>query len=238
MEDKYTLQEYYITYLKRVRKVKQSSIAHYLQALRKVSGILIEKEKIKETIYEIKDINELKCIIEFLYNDPSFIALDERGHRMYSAGLNNYYRFAKGEDFSNMQNDIVVMDVEISKSKKSTNYVEYWNRSSIIKRQCIKAANYKCEIDNNHETFIAKSTGEQYMEGHHAIPMNRQDYFDVSLDVYANIVSLCPICHRLLHHAENHIKENVANQIYYERSDRLAKSGIRLSRDEFIENVL
>lgn len=233
MNQNYILMEYYIRYLKNVRKVKESSVAHYLQALRTVSKMLVEKGKVSNSIYEIRDVNELSIIKEYLYNEPDFINLDERGHRMYSAGLNNYFKFANGDGFSGVEDDMRVMDIEISKRERNKTVVEYWKRSSIIKAQSIKAANYKCEIDNEHATFVAKSTGEQYMEGHHAIPMKLQDNFDVSLDVYANVICLCPICHRLLHYGKDEAKETVMDKIYFTRADRLANSGIRLSRDEF-----
>ena len=64
----------------------------------------------------------------------------------------------------------------------------------------MEIAEYKCEISPQHITFTSKNTGHFYMEGHHAIPMRHQDKFTKSLDVYANIVCLCPICHRLLHY--------------------------------------
>lgn len=70
------------------------------------------------------------------------------------------------------------------------------------------------------------------MESHHAIPINQQKHFNCSLDVYANIVCLSPICHRLLHYGINNDK---LNQIYDERTDRLVHSGIKLSKSEFVE---
>lgn len=72
------------------------------------------------------------------------------------------------------------------------------------------------------------------MEGHHAVPMKEQRRFNVSLDVYANIVCLCPTCHRLLHYGELRKKKEVLEQIYIERDKRLQCSGIVLTRDEFI----
>lgn len=238
MNQNYILMEYYIRYLRNVRKVSESSVEHYTQALRTVSKILVEKGKICDSIYDVRDINELNILKEYLYSEPDFISLDERGHRMYSAGLNNYYKFANGDVFSGVDNDISIMDIEMTKREQNTTCIEYWKRSSIIKTQSIKAAKYQCEIDGKHKTFVAKSTGEQYMEGHHVIPMHRQDNFDVSLDVYANVICLCPICHRLLHYGEDEAKEIVMDKIYYFRIDRLANSGIRLSRDEFKKQII
>ena len=75
------------------------------------------------------------------------------------------------------------------------------------------------------------------MEGHHIIPLRHQEEFNVSLDVYANVICLCPTCHRMLHYARTEDKLDSLNMIYHERADRLATSGIRLSNDDFIELV-
>lgn len=238
MKNNYTLMEYYMQYLRNIRRVKESSIAHYIQALRTVSKILSERGKINESIYEVRDINELNILKEYLFCDSEFASLDERGHRMYSAGLNNYCKFANGDDFSKAEINMHTMDIEITKGEKTTEIIEYWKRSSIIKMQSIKVAKYKCEINNEHKTFIAKSTGKPYMEGHHAIPMKQQESFDVSLDVYANVICLCPICHRLLHYGEDEAKESVMDKIYFLRGDRLANSGIRLSKEEFKKQIM
>lgn len=76
------------------------------------------------------------------------------------------------------------------------------------------------------------------MEGHHALPMTYQDKFEHSLDVYANVVCLCPICHRLLHYGVKSEKENVVNKIYFERADRLSASGIEISKKDFMKLVV
>lgn len=77
-----------------------------------------------------------------------------------------------------------------------------------------------------------------YMEGHHAIPMKFQDKFNYSIDIYANIVCLCPICHRLLHYGIASEKDKVLNKIYSARADRLAACGIRIGKADFKELVM
>lgn len=235
MNHEYVLMQYYVRYLKEVRKLSDSSVGHYTQALRKISKMLVERNKIQETVYEIKDLNELQIVKEYIFQDPEFVALDTRGNRMYSAGMNNYMRFATGEELYGKQEEMTVMDIELPVGKKIVVQREEWNRSAIIKVQTLEAAEYKCEINPAHNTFIAKSTGKQYMEGHHAIPMNLQDKFDKSIDVYANVVCLCPICHRLIHYGLETEKKNLLNQIYETRIDRLVSSGIEISRNDFIE---
>lgn len=73
------------------------------------------------------------------------------------------------------------------------------------------------------------------MEGHHLIAMQKQGLFQVGLDVYANIVCLCPLCHRRLHYATEDQKRPSLFQLYELRKDRLAHSGIKLSKEEFLE---
>ena len=201
--------------------------------------MLVDREKIEETIYEIQDIGELEMIKTYLFNDLEFIDLNAKGHQMYSSGLNNYLRFAYGEDFANAGNDkIQLLDIELPVPSKKVREISAHARSSIIKLQSIESAGYRCEFDDSHVTFTAKSTGHPYMEGHHAVSMKYQDKFDHSLDVYANVVCLCPICHRLLHYGVETEKNTVLDKIYYGRADRLDASGIRIGKDDFKKLVI
>lgn len=231
--NEYVLLAYYNKYLKEIRKVSDSTVNHYQDALKYISKYLVQRGKLRQTIYEIQDIGELETIRTYLYNDLDFVALDKRGHQMYSAGLNNYLKFARGEGFASIQQQIGVMDIEIPATQRQISCTETWKRSSIIKIQSLEFAGYQCEINEKHKTFIAKSTERPYMEGHHALPMKYQDRFLQSLDVYANIICLCPTCHRLLHYGMDSERKIILNKVYYERSERLAASGIRVSREDF-----
>lgn len=233
----YALKEYYIKYLKEVRRVKDTTVKHYLDAINYISRYLAGQRKIENSIYEITDIGELEIIKTYLSTDASFRELDKRGHQMYSAGMNNYYKFATGETFAKQEHvDVLDIALPVKNIKKAEKNIV--SRSTIIKTQAIKSAKYTCEIDKRHQTFIAKSSGNPYMEGHHAIPMMKQQHFENSLDIYANVVCLCPICHRLLHYGVDSDKEILVKKIYIDRADRLANSGIKLSRDEFERLVI
>lgn len=169
----------------------------------------------------------------YLYVDLDFMAMDKRGHQMYSAGFNNYYKFASGEMFADMRHQIVEMDIEIPVAGKNNVNQTIWKRSSVIKNQAMKATGFQCEVNSAHKTFVAKSNGRPYMEGHHAISLKFQGMFSKSLDVYANIVCLCRMCHRFLHYGLDSEKENILDRMYYDRADRLAASGIVVSSVEF-----
>lgn len=231
--DENALKIYYAKYLKEIRGVSDSTVKHYDEALKYISKYLVEKGKLQQSIYEIQDIGELENLRAYLYSDSGFMALDKRGHHMYTCGFKNYYKFACGETFSNMRKPIEIMDTEIPVSGKRNISQMAMKRSSIIKIQVIQAAGYKCEINPLHETFVAKSSGHPYMEGHHVLLLKFQDAFHKSLDVYANIICLCPVCHRFLHYGLDSEREYIADKIFYDRVDRLAASGIVINKNDF-----
>lgn len=230
-----TLKEYYGCFLREVRGLSDSSVKHYFDALNNISRRLVAKQLIHRDIYEVTNLEYLINLKEILFADPEFIELNERGNQMYSAGLNNYLRFASGDAFTTMIGSIDRMDMPIKPEEPIVVEQTIWRRSTVLRNQVLAAANYRCEINGSHETFIAEKTGKPYMESHHAIPMRLQPSFTNSLDIYANIICLCPICHRRVHYGVCSERTVMIQQIYHSRAARLAKSGIRLSQDEFIE---
>ncbi|MGI6728758.1 MAG: HNH endonuclease [Bacilli bacterium] len=107
-----------------------------------------------------------------------------------------------------------------------------YRRDNEKAKKSIALANYKCELDGSHQTFNT-SNGKPYMEAHHLIPLSTQDYFEYSLDVDANIVCLCPTCHRKLHYG-NSIRDDL-KRLYDLRIRRLKQSGIDITFDELIK---
>lgn len=232
------LKEYYSRYLTEIRGLSQSSVKHYLDALNNISRRLREKDMIQQDIYEIMDTGELASIREFLNADPDYIAQNKRGNNMYSAGLNNYYRFAVAEGLGIKKDNVNKLDVPMEADLPVKVIQQTWKRSNILRTQAIAFADYKCELDKDHTSFISEHTHRPYMEGHHAIPMSNQGVFKNSLDVYANIVCLCPLCHRKIHFGIKEDRKVMAQRIYDNRAERLANSGINIDERDFLEVVL
>lgn len=232
------LKEYYARYLTDVRGLSRSSVNHYFDALNNISRRLKDKNLVKRDIYEIHDLVQLEQVRDILYADAEFVELNERGRRMYSAGLNNYCRFAAGAGFQEAKDKILLLDVPIEPEESMIVEQKTWKRSNIIRMQAMEYAGYACEIDTAHKTFVAEKTKRPYMESHHAIPMKFQSNFTKSLDVYANIICLCPICHRKIHYGIKEDKQMMLDAIYIKRADRLANSGIRISKTEFTDLVV
>lgn len=235
MKKDYLLKEYYINYLKNVRRLSDSSIMHYVGGLSTISKLLKKNNVIKDSIYEINTLEKLMIAKALLFADSEFMVKDATGHNMYSAALNNYIRFAEGDDFFAEKYSFNDIDIPVKVAENQLTDSYQYKRSAIIKMQVIKAAHFMCECDKGHTTFTARKNNKQYMEGHHLIPMSNQGEFKFSLDIYANIVSLCPNCHRLLHYGVEAEKKNILVELYYQRHKRLCNSGIEISRNDFLE---
>lgn len=231
------LEVYFRQYILNVRRLTESSAKHYAQALRTVSRYLREAHLIAGDIYSVDKLHELKSLRDALKQISSFVEQDEVGNRMYTAGLNRYIEFAElnqGRGASSSQVNIGLLDAMVEKPTKKPKVAFGWNRDRVIVEQVLKADKFKCEIDPCHKTFIARKNDEMYLEGHHLIPISRQDEFEKSLDVYANIIGLCPNCHRQLHFGKKSEVREILKELYDLRSERFAKSGIEVSKDEFL----
>lgn len=82
-----------------------------------------------------------------------------------------------------------------------------------------RETNYTCEIDPLHLTFVAETTNLQYVEAHHFIPIKFQERYQYPLDSLSNVVSLCPNCHRGVHHGVIEHKYELISNIYAKRPE-------------------
>ncbi len=221
----------------RAKGLAERTIGHYVTGINTINTLLEKYEFPIRNVFAARDKTELDCIANFLNTNKEFVTKNTVGHNMYSVSFHHFCDFAYADhDF--FETHIEDMDIVVNKPKIITTAQSTWKRNQILIAHSIEGANYMCEHNHTHTTFISKATGKAYMEGHHLIPLRFQEHFDNSLDIYANIVSLCPICHRLLHHGMNFEKEHVAEKLYEERYDRLCKSGIDISRKEFIKLII
>lgn len=98
-------------------------------------------------------------------------------------------------------------------------------------------AKFMFEIDNNHKTFINSSGNNQYMECHHIIPMKAQkDFKYLKLDSIFNLISVCPICYRKIHYADNEGKLEVFMKMYKIRKKEMLERGFTEEKIKEIYN--
>jgi len=94
--------------------------------------------------------------------------------------------------------------------------------------QAMEDANYTCEYNTEHETFMTNK-GKPYIEAHHLIPMKEQENFDEYLDNPANILVLCPNCNKAIEMGSDDIKETMLRKLFYSRIEKLENMGIELT---------
>lgn len=234
------LKTYYKRYLVEVRRLKKSTVNHYCDALNNITRHLQAMNLIDGSIYDIMDLQRLKDLREILFADPVFAAQNKKGNQMYSAGFNNYVRFAEGGGLTGIPADIDKMDIPMPAiAEEPQSYeVRYWARSNILREQTLAFAGYHCEMDGSHPTFIAERTHKPYMESHHAIPIHFQHRFAHSLDVYANLICLCPVCHRKIHYGLRDERREMMYEIYEKRHERMVHSGLVMGKEEFADFIL
>ncbi|MED1666089.1 MrcB family domain-containing protein [Brevibacillus laterosporus] len=99
---------------------------------------------------------------------------------------------------------------------------QQWKRNSSIAKEALEKQNYLCEADPEHLTFISEVTNQNFVEAHHLIPMKLQRLFLYSLDVPGNITSLCPNCHRKIHHANKETRKKIIELLYHKKKEKLS----------------
>ncbi|NOI69608.1 MrcB family domain-containing protein [Vibrio owensii] len=156
-------------------------------------------------------------------------------------GLNimDFDSFVEEESFQNQIQDSASRTPKgkIKRKKKiRTKNKESYARCIAPSADAIKAANYKCEHNESHKTFLSAKSGKQYVEAHHLIPMEFQEDFEYSIDVPENIISLCPTCHRLFHHAVPEVKKDILEKFLVQRVAVLSdERGVVISKDKLLE---
>lgn len=118
--------------------------------------------------------------------------------------------------------------------KKPAPSSEGYQRDASVAGFALANADYKCEIDPSHQTFTAQVGKKPYLEAHHLIPFSNQRSFTVSLDVMANVVALCPNCHRLLHHGTQKEKAKYIRTLLAKRADRLEVKELSISSADLL----
>lgn len=126
---------------------------------------------------------------------------------------------------------------ENSKNNGSTNSYKRDAKTGFL---ALKLANFQCELNKEHKTFISNSTSENYVEAHHIIPMKYYDDFEKSIDNEANIVALCPNCHRQLHYGKFEDKKELLIKLYEKNIHKLFDADLDTKVDgtKFEENDL
>lgn len=138
------------------------------------------------------------------------------------------------------QNIELEMELEDRPSEKQSPVVDkggnkIFLRNAKVAVKSLELAKFKCEINDSHKTFISKASSNPYVESHHIIPISKSNLFGYSIDVIANVCSLCPNCHRAIHSATDELKRDMLIKLYENRKNRLEKSGIYITIEQLMD---
>lgn len=229
-------------------KLSENSKTRYVNAIDQLS------KKYGLTLYGATDTKGVDTIM----SDPTFESFNSGQGRMFSASLNhfkNYINYCNKADEEEINSAILKEKLEyeknqkkvtprkitkkdiIDKAEKKPAYTEIkgrkvWKRNSAYAAEAVLLADYMCEVDNSHKHFISKTTEQNYVEAHHLIPIRFQDKHEHSLDIHANIVSVCVACHKQLHHGFFDDKKEILDKLFDSRNERLEASEIDIDIDK------
>lgn len=105
-------------------------------------------------------------------------------------------------------------------------------RDKNVASNALILANFECEVNPNHASFTSKTTHRKYMESHHLIPLEYHEQFEYSLDVEANVVSLCSHCHNCMHYGIKREREEMIEKLYAQRQKSLQSARISITLDD------
>lgn len=111
-------------------------------------------------------------------------------------------------------------------SPVENNGKKYYRHSIEVSENALSYAEFKCEINPEHPTFIRRKTGQPYTEAHHLVPMSKQGGFDASLDVEENVASLCSNCHNQIHYGKE--SAELITVLFKKRKEELDNVGINI----------
>lgn len=182
----------------------------------------------------IKDLQELINLYSQLKSLMAGRSIEEM--------LDFYLQKDEIEDIQ-FQNDILIAAAASTSREPqpiptqiSTKGRESWKRNPSIAKEALQNANYLCEVESSHMTFTSEVTKENFVEAHHLVPLKIQSEFSCSLDVPGNIVSLCPNCHRRIHHANKKERKEIIKKLYNKKKNELSDYGISTELDKLLKS--
>lgn len=100
-----------------------------------------------------------------------------------------------------------------------------------------RMSNYTCELEQYKDCryFTSKKTGHNYVEVHHFVPRQFRNNYEYSIDVFANYITLCPHCHKMIHLATDRERIDAIRYIYNKRSGRLHECGIEVELEDLLK---
>ncbi len=149
------------------------------------------------------------------------------GNRIYEEEDAEILQNTRADDFASVSGTYTAAPEDKAEAR-TQNGRKVYPRKKAKSLNALKRANYQCECNAAHTTFNRKGTSIPYTEPHHLIPLHYFEDFAKSLDVEANIVSLCSNCHNQVHYGDG---SAILTQLFSQRQAELATAQILTDKD-------
>lgn len=167
---------------------------------------------------------------------PSGVASDLAGTAEARGRMNEaIFQAEVVERAAKLQLDGPVYDIPVLPPSRRSTRVTVYVRDPAIAATAIVSVEHTCEADCGNRLFVAASTQRNYVEAHHIIPLHHQHrYPHAGLDVPANVVALCPMCHARIHRGTPAEKQPLLATLFSKRAKRLRDAGLQCSLDALV----
>lgn len=241
--------EYLTKIAGKAKKKSRKGDSYRISLIRLLIGY---KRNFDDEITSIKDFKTYKKLMK-ITKLKGFKEFNKRTGHFYSATLGCLLAYitqvhSKTEEkVDNELNDVTLSfkdssdvieeeeTITTSKKRKEKKIIEnsyYYPRNY---KEALKSkinSEWTCEYDTSHKTFINAVNNKPHVEAHHLIPMAAQDLYDESIDFASNIISLCPNCHRRIHHAIIEDKKEMIKYLFDKRRETYKEKQIVIKLKE------
>ena len=190
---------------------------NYISNLEDIETIMTNYSTAYKKSLEVSNVNVKwkSWVLSYLIK-WKILKLSKDKHEVYISIYK--YDFIK-QIVDNMSYEDMFFDDEADEIFKKNAINHKIKRDNKLIKQVIEMNNYRCYLNENHITFKTPYY-DNYVEGHHIIPISLQDSYEEKLDSIDNLIPLCPICHRAIHLSDNETKNSILTNIL-EKNDKL-----------------
>ena len=111
-------------------------------------------------------------------------------------------------------------------------------KNPLFGKIAIMEADYKCEYNPSHITFVSSKSGKPFMEAHHLLPAGKAlevwDKQGVNIDCVENLVSLCPNCHSAIHYGDKNERKQLIENLFNKKKSSYNKIGLTITLDDLL----
>ncbi|MGE7921192.1 HNH endonuclease [Viridibacillus sp. NPDC093762] len=223
-----------------IRRMKKSNFEIESLTYNRLFWKIIYEDEMDNAIAHFERVFKRPALFD-MFSNPTMrkyendTAIETREKLKYNYNLLFVVGDLTEEDFQlEIQSGEVFLDKSYDSPRFIKRSVKSIIRNPLVSAKAINDANFQCEINSQHETFINASTRKQYIEAHHLIPLKFQEQFDYCLDVVPNVVSLCPTCHRRFHHGLQKDKARDIEILFISRKNELSYWGFEITFDKLL----